>query len=61
MMLTLPVVSCGIARTSDRGVCDGTKRFVDTHADALLDSKTPDKVVISGASLIAAIDAACGV
>ena len=60
-MLTLPVVSCGIARTNDRAICDGTKRFVDRHADNLLGRGVPDDVVMSGASLIAAIDAACGV
>lgn len=61
MMLMLPVTSCGIAKVNDRAVCDGTKRYVDRHADSLLGRGVPDSVVITGASLIAAIDAACGV
>lgn len=61
MMLVLPVTGCGIARVSDRAICDGTARYVDRHADSLLGRGVPDNVVVTGASLIAAIDAACGV
>ena len=60
MTLTALVSSCGIARVSDRAVCDGTARYVDRHADSLLGRGVPDQVVVTGASLIAAIDAACG-
>ena len=53
--------SCASVRTSSPAICDGTKRYVDKHADALLGDRVPDTVVVTGASLIAAIDAACGV
>jgi hypothetical protein len=59
--LALLVSGCTGVRTSDRAVCDGVGRFLDRHADALLSPDVPDDVVVTGASLIASIDAACGV
>jgi hypothetical protein len=61
MGLMLLVNGCATAKINDIAVCDGVSRFADRHAGALIGSDVPDDVVISGASLIAAIDAACGV
>lgn len=60
-MLMSLVAGCADARKNSNAICDGTKRYVDGHADALLGRHVPDAVVVTGASLIAAIDAACGV
>lgn len=61
LMLGALASSCASVKTSSPAICDGTKRYVDKHADALLGDRVPDAVVVTGASLIAAIDAACGV
>lgn len=53
------VSSCGTVRISSPAVCDGTQRYRGAHADALLAEGT-NRVVLTGAALIAAIDAACG-
>ena len=58
MMMSMMLVS-GCVRVSPNAICDGTERYRDIHADALLVPDVPGNVVISGASLIAAIDAAC--
>lgn len=60
MMLVLLVSGCGSVRISEQAACDGTLRYRNAHADALLDVGVPDRVVISGAALIASLDAACG-
>lgn len=62
MLLTL-VLFLGAAcspRINDSAVCAGIARFVDAHNEALLEDGG-DKAVISGASLIAAIDASCAI
>lgn len=60
MTLALLASGCTSVKTSERAMCDGTARFIDRHADALLGSNVPDDVVVSGAALIAALDASCG-
>jgi len=60
MTLMLLAAGCASVKTNERAMCDGTARFVDRHADALLGPRVPDDVVVSGAALIAALDAACG-
>ena len=45
--------------SSQNAICDGTVSLRDTHADALLEDGA-GRAMITGAALIAAIDAACG-
>jgi len=54
----LLVSSCALGINSN-AICDGTIRYRDAHADTLLVSPD-DRAVITGAALIAALDAACG-
>jgi hypothetical protein len=61
MGLMLLVNGCATVKVNELAVCSGTSRFVDRHADALLAPNVPDDVVMTGASLIAALDAACQV
>lgn len=56
---TMLVSSCGIVKVSSPAVCDGTQRYRGAHADAIL-AEGAGRVLITGAALIAAIDAACG-
>ena len=56
-MLTLLLSGCvGVSQVA---ICDGTKASRSELADALIDG-APDRVILSGAILIAQIDAACG-
>lgn len=60
-LLALSVMaSCAQYKPNSEAICDGVERFLNRHADALLDGRVPDDVVVSGAALIASIDAACG-
>lgn len=59
LMLMMLLSSCGIVKVSSPAVCDGTQRYRGAHADAILEEGT-GRVLITGAALIAAIDAACG-
>lgn len=59
MTLALLVSGCGTVRIGEPALCDGSARFRDAHADALLAPGVPDRVVVTGASLIATIDAGC--
>ena len=43
--------------TSGEALCEGTARLRTDHAAALVDA--PDRAVVTGARLIAAIDAGC--
>ena len=56
-MLTLLLTGC--VSVSQVAICDGTKASRSNLADALV-SGAPDRVILSGAVLIAQIDAACG-
>ena len=56
-MLTLLVSGCATVPNS-AAICDGTERLRDTHTEALL-ADGGDKSVLSGAALIAALDAGC--
>jgi len=58
MTSMLLVSSCALGINSN-AICDGTIRYRDAHADTLLVSPD-DRAVITGAALIAALDAACG-
>lgn len=59
LTLTLLVSGCAIVPNSS-AICDGTERLRDAHTEALL-ADGGDKSVLSGAALIAALDAGCGV
>ena len=49
----------GCVSVSQVAICDGTKASRSNLADALV-AGAPDRVILSGAILIAQIDAACG-
>ena len=55
-MLLMLGSGCSIA--NGVAICDGTARLRDAHADALLND-AGDRSVITGAALIAALDAGC--
>ena len=55
-MLMLLVSGC--VSGNQAAICDGTVSLRDTHADALLVDGGPESLV-SGAALLAGIDAAC--
>ncbi len=58
LMLTLP--GCGSQNApSDNALCDGTQSARAAHAEALA-SEASDAAVITGARLIALLDAGCG-
>ena len=58
LMLTLPVLGC-VNAPSDNALCDGTQSARAAHAEALA-SEASDAAVITGARLIALLDAGCG-
>ena len=58
LMLTLPVLGC-VNAPSDSALCDGTESARAAHAEALA-SEASDAAVITGARLIALLDAGCG-
>lgn len=49
----------GCVSVSQVAICDGTKASRSNLAEALV-AGAPDRVILSGAILIAQIDAACG-
>ena len=53
----LPALGCAPV-SSQNAICDGTVPLRDTHAEALI-GDGGDQSVVTGAALIAAIDAAC--
>jgi len=57
MILTLLLSGC--ASVSSVAICDGTERARDAHTDALLDDGG-EKSRVTGAQLLALLDAACG-
>lgn len=59
MMLALLVSGCVTApRTSGDAICDGSRAARAAHAAALVASDD-DRVVVTGARLIAVLDAGC--
>lgn len=59
LILMMLAISCAPAtRTSGDALCDGTRTARADHAAALADEGS-DRVVVTGARLIAAIDAGC--
>ncbi len=48
---------CTTVGTSGEALCEGTARLRTDHAAALVEA--PDRAVVTGARLIAAIDAGC--
>ena len=54
--VTLPA---SLEGPSGKALCLALAPLVDTHAAALQGAGTPDAVVISGARLVAGIDAGC--
>lgn len=61
-MLTLPVTSCAPAiLPSGEGLCLALRPMVEAHALALQAADVPDAALITGARLVAGLDAGCGV
>jgi pyrimidine deaminase RibD-like protein len=58
LMLTLPVLGC-VNVANQSAICDGTQDARAAHAEALA-SEASDAAVITGARLIALLDAGCG-
>ena len=58
-LATLTPLLTGCVSVSQGAICDGTKASRSELADALI-AGAPDRVISSGAVLIAQIDAACG-
>lgn len=60
MVKTLPllVTSC-FGAVSDSAICAGTREPTNAHQDALLKDGGPESIV-TGANLIALLDAGCG-
>ena len=59
MMLALSVSSCGFA-VNQAAICDGSARLRTDHAAALAQDGG-NRSVVTGAALIRALDAGCGV
>ena len=60
MTLTLLAAGCASGtQTSGDALCDGSRQARADHAASLADS-ADDRAVVSGARLIALIDAGCG-
>lgn len=57
LMLTLPVSGC-VTVGSGKAICDGTETSREAHAAALAEDGG-DLSVVTGATLISQIDAAC--
>lgn len=59
MMLPLLAAGCATVPSAGTAICDGTRALRDDHAGAL--AVAPDGPwIVSGARLIAALDAGCG-
>ena len=56
--LMLLLTGCANGSSNQSGVCDGTLSLRDTHAEGLIEDGG-DKSLVTGAALIAALDAAC--
>lgn len=53
----MPMLGCASV-SSPNAICDGTEALRDTHTQALIEDGG-DRSVITGAALIAALDAGC--
>ena len=53
----LPALGCAPV-SSPNAICDGTVALRDTHTEALIEDGG-ERSVVSGAALIAALDAGC--
>jgi hypothetical protein len=58
MIVTAPLTAC--VSVNGDGLCAALRPLEATHADALQGPGVPDAVLISGAKLVAGIDAGCG-
>ena len=58
-LVTLTLLLSGCVSVNQTAICDGTKASRSNLADALV-AGAPDRVILSGAILIAQIDATCG-
>lgn len=59
IMLSIILFTSGcVSATSDRAICDGSAALRDAHTAALLQDGG-DQSVVTGAALLAALDAAC--
>ena len=56
-VLTMPMLGCASV-SSPNAICDGTASLRDTHTEALIEDGG-ERSVVSGAALIAALDAGC--
>jgi hypothetical protein len=60
-MIALPLLAAGCTTAvSDAAICQGTAQALAQHAAALSAADVPDGAVLTGARLIAKIDAGCG-
>lgn len=58
MTAMMLLTSC--ASVSGEGLCAALRPLENAHADQLQGQGVPDPVIVSGARLIAGIDAGCG-
>lgn len=56
-VLTMPMLGCA-SGSSPNAICDGTASLRDVHTEALIEDGGESSIV-SGAALIAALDAGC--
>ena len=57
VVLTMPMLGCASV-SSPNAICDGTASLRNTHTQALIEDGG-DLSVVTGAALIAALDAGC--
>ena len=61
LSVTLPLLACApVIPTSEAGLCLALGSLVDAHALALQAQDVPDAALITGARLVAGVDAGCG-
>lgn len=60
LLIVLPLlISCAPVIPSEGGLCLALGSLVDAHALALQAQDVPDAVLITGARLVAGVDAGC--
>ena len=60
LIVTLPLLACAPEPVSEAGLCLALGSLVEAHALALQAQDVPDAVLITGARLVAGVDAGCG-
>ena len=59
LSVTLPLLSCAPVIPSEAGLCLALGSLVEAHALALQAQDVPDAALITGARLVAGVDAGC--